>query len=126
MEREKHIRPWGNFEILATGPGYKVKRLVVDPGKRTSLQRHGLRGEDWVIVSGSGEVTARFEESSQTYPARYQSHHFLPKTMIHRIHNTGTEPLVIIEVQTFDADNLSGEDDIHRLEDDYGRVKDGE
>jgi len=58
MEREKHIRPWGYYENLASGPGYLVKRIVVDPGKRTSLQWHEDRGEDWVVVSGSGEVTA--------------------------------------------------------------------
>ena len=122
---EKHHRPWGYYEILAEGPGYLVKRITVDPGKRTSLQWHELRDEVWRVVGGNewrfdcANDLNRFEVSKSLINILQ---HRVPYRILHRINNTGTEPLVIIEVQTFDADNPSGEDDIHRLEDDYNRV----
>lgn len=126
VQTEQHPRPWGYYEVLAEGPGYKVKRLVVNPGQRTSLQWHEKRDETWVTVRGFGELTLHeilgtepFEYLwTDTRPGEVER---IPATDIHRIANTGTEPLVIIEVQTFDADDPSGEDDVHRIEDDYNR-----
>ena len=114
----KHERPWGYFEVLSEGSEWKVKRLVVNPGKRTSLQWHELRDEDWVFVSGDGEINYTREglEGDSTL-VRGQCHHYIFKRAYHRIHNTGTEPLVIIEVQT----GTCREDDIHRIEDDFNR-----
>jgi len=123
MEREKHIRPWGNFEILATGPGYKVKRITVDPGKRTSLQWHEKRDEVWVTVDGIGVFYIDgINKTTTEIPDMGLNQARVPEKSQHRITNEGYKPLVIIEVQTFDVNDPSGEDDIHRLEDDYNRV----
>jgi len=126
MEHKKHYRPWGYYEILATGPGYKVKRLVVDPGKRTSLQWHEKRDEDWMVIGGDNWEFVRQFPMPWGKDNRTRSDSNFTKVSIakkerHRTSNTGTEPLVIIEVQTFDENDPSGEEDIHRIEDDYGR-----
>jgi len=118
---EIHHRPWGYYEILAHGPGYLVKRITVDPGKRTSLQWHKLRDEDWVFVDGTDcEIT-----ESDSYGTEYITNNpysvFIIKGELHRISNTGTKPLVIIEIQTSDEPDGCREDDIHRIEDDYDR-----
>ena len=95
-------RHWGHYEVLATGPGYKVKRLTIMPGKRTSLQKHEFRDEHWVVVSGRSKG------------AKYK----IPKGRVHRIINNQQKPVVYIEVQV----GKCYENDIIRLEDDYGRV----
>lgn len=115
MEPE-NWRPWGYFEILTDGPCYKVKRIVVQPKKRLSLQFHLKRYEHWVIVSGQGKITI----GQETMQVGANTHIYIPLGMQHRIENVGDEPLVFIETQC--GDDLS-EEDIVRLEDDFGRDK---
>ncbi len=113
-KREDH-RPWGYYHVLANEPGHKIKRIVVYPGQRLSLQRHRHRAEHWYIVEGQAIVTRNREKirlgSGQAVD--------LPQGVWHRIMNPGNENTVFIEVQTGD---YFGEDDIERVEDDYGRV----
>lgn len=113
-KREDH-RPWGFYEVLSDEKDHKVKRITVYPGKRLSYQRHAHRAEHWFVVSGQGEVTLNGEK----IPLRAQEAVDLPRHAWHRIQNTGAENLIFIEVQTGD---YFGEDDIERVEDDYGRV----
>lgn len=108
-------RPWGGFEVLSDDATHKVKRLTVDPGQRLSYQRHAHRSEHWFVVSGQGTVTVDGAASS-VWPGQSID---VPLRAAHRIENSGTSPLVFIEVQhgaSFE------EDDIERLDDDYGRV----
>lgn len=111
--REDH-RPWGYYEVLLDEPCHKVKRITVFPGHRLSLQRHQRRAEHWYVVSGNARVTLGGRELSLS-PLESVD---IPKGQWHRVANPGEEPLVFIEVQTGD---YFGEDDIERLEDDYGR-----
>ena len=108
-------RPWGYYCILADEPDHKVKRVTVNPGQRLSLQRHHRRTEHWYIVRGRAVVTKNGEEillkSGQAVD--------LPVGTWHRIMNPDDENLVFVEVQTGDS---FGEDDIERVEDDYGRI----
>jgi len=108
-------RPWGEFETLEEGAGYKVKRLVVKPGHRISLQRHRFRAEHWVIVAGAPRVVIRGRARRVKPPAAVD----VPRGAWHRIENPGRRPVVIIEVQ---HGPYLGEDDIVRRQDDYGRV----
>lgn len=108
-------RPWGTYEVLATGDGYQVKRLVVKAGKRLSLQLHHHRSEDWVIASGSAEITI----GDQIHTAKSGSRFHVPVETQHRIANPSTDTeLTVIEVQLGD---YLGEDDIVRIQDDFGR-----
>ena len=107
-------RPWGAWELLAMGPNYKVKRLVILPGQRLSLQYHHHRSEHWVVVQGQALVV-RDGEQMWLNP---DDTTYIPVRGIHRIANPGTEPVVIIEVQV----GQCLEDDIVRIEDDYGRA----
>ncbi len=113
-EREDH-RPWGYYQVLLDEPNYKLKRIVVHPGKRLSLQLHHSRSEHWSIVQGKGVVT-RDEEDIRVEPGVSVD---IPLGAAHRIQNIGDEELVFIEVQRGD---YFGEDDIVRLEDDFGRA----
>lgn len=113
MERDE--RPWGYYEVLSDAPDHKVKRILVKPGHRLSLQRHRRRAEHWYVVKGKGVVTLDGNE----IPVQEGCSVDIPLGTTHRIANTGQEPLVFIEVQRGD---YFGEDDIERLEDDYGRV----
>lgn len=120
MDRKSEIgktenRPWGNFTILDVGNGYKVKRIEVFPGKRLSYQKHARRAEHWFIVSGTAKVTLGGNELS------VPSGQSIDITIgaAHRVENPGNSELVFIETQTGD---YFGEDDIVRLEDDFGRV----
>ena len=88
-------RPWGGFETLQVGPGYKVKRLVVQPGHRISLQRHRFRAEHWVIVAGAPRVV--IEGRGRRLKPRATVD--VPRGAWHRIENPGRRPVVIIEVQ---------------------------
>jgi len=108
-------RPWGNYIVLADEPDHKVKRIVVYPGGRLSLQRHQRRAEHWYILAGRAVVTRNGEEIDLT---AFQAVD-IPRGAWHRIMNPGPENLVFIEVQTGD---YFGEDDIERREDDYGRI----
>jgi mannose-6-phosphate isomerase len=113
--RSEEHRPWGYFCVLADEPYHKVKRIVVFPKQRLSLQRHLRRREHWYIVQGSAVVTI---DKNQVPMERGQSVD-IPQGAWHRIMNTGDENVVVIEVQGGD---YFGEDDIERSEDDYGRV----
>jgi len=111
----EEIRPWGSYLVLSDEPDHKVKRIVVLPGKRLSLQRHRQRREHWYIVHGSALVTL----DDHTLTVVDGQSVDIPQSSLHRIENTGSENVVMIEVQT---GFYFGEDDIERFEDDYGRV----
>jgi mannose-6-phosphate isomerase len=108
-------RPWGYFRVISDEPDHKVKRIIIHSGKRLSLQRHRLRAEHWFILSGEVVVTRESEE------IRLRAGHSIdiPRGALHRAMNPGTEDAVIIEVQSGD---YFGEDDIERMEDDFGRA----
>jgi mannose-6-phosphate isomerase len=108
-------RPWGSWHVLDEGDGYKVKRIVVDPGRRLSYQWHERRAEHWVVVSGTATCTVG-EEVVVLPPGGTVD---IEVGQPHRIANEGAEPLVVVEVQ---RGSYTGEDDIHRLEDDFGRA----
>ena len=111
---EHDNRPWGRWEEYLFEPTYRVKRIVVYPGKRLSLQLHHLREEVWVIVAGSGMITL----GDEIKPAQKGDVLHIAKEQKHRIENNGSEPLVFIETQM----GICPEDDIVRLEDDFGRI----
>jgi mannose-6-phosphate isomerase len=118
-EREFSERPWGNFTVLDDGePDHKVKRLVVHPGKRLSYQRHSKRAEHWFIVAGTAQVTID-GAVTELHPGDSID---IPLEGAHRVANAGDTDVVLIEVQ---HGSYFGEDDIVRLEDDFGRVDDG-
>ena len=111
---ETDHRPWGYYTVLAGEPDYKVKRIVVYPGQRLSLQKHQKRAEHWYVVSGEGIVTLDGQRLNKKGGESVN----IPCGSAHRIENPGTIDLSFIEIQTGD---YFGEDDIERLEDDYGR-----
>jgi mannose-1-phosphate guanylyltransferase/mannose-6-phosphate isomerase len=108
-------RPWGWYENLDRGGRFQVKRILVKPGARLSLQMHHHRAEHWVVVSGTAEVT---NGTSVTMLTENQST-YIPLGQTHRLANPGKVPLEIIEVQ---SGSYLGEDDIVRFEDSYGRT----
>jgi mannose-6-phosphate isomerase-like protein (cupin superfamily) len=108
-------RPWGHYEILYDGDDCKVKRIIVKPGCKLSYQYHFKREELWKIVCGEGFATV----NDCKIPIYEGSTIHIEKLSKHRIENTGHGHLVFIEIQTGD---YFGEDDIVRLEDDYGRI----
>lgn len=107
-------RPWGFYESLALGPRFQVKRIVVDPGQKLSLQKHFHRAEHWVVVQGTATVTRDHEEVLVSENESI----YLPLGCVHRLENIGRIPLVLIEVQ---VGSYLGEDDIVRIADTYGR-----
>ncbi|HET7875539.1 MAG TPA: phosphomannose isomerase type II C-terminal cupin domain [Methylomirabilota bacterium] len=113
--RRFETRPWGGFETLEEGRGWKVKRLLVKPGHRLSLQRHRHRAEHWVVVSGAPRVLV----NGRARRLRERQWVVVPRGAWHRIENRGRRPVVIIEVQ---HGAYLGEDDIIRRQDDYGRA----
>ena len=108
-------RPWGNYTVLDEGEGYKVKRIEVLPGKRLSYQKHAHRAEHWMIVNGTAKVTLDGRELVRAVGDTVD----VAIGAAHRIENTSHERLVFIEVQ---RGTYLGEDDIVRLQDDFGRV----
>lgn len=108
-------RPWGFYTVLADENDHKVKRIVVRPGGRLSLQCHRFRDEHWYIVKGRGVVTVDDSE----WEVKAGKAVDILRGQAHRISNDGTEDLCYIEVQT---GTYFDEDDIERLADDYGRV----
>ena len=108
-------RPWGTYTILDESKGYKVKRIVVKPGKRLSLQKHQHRSEHWVVVSGTALVT----KGTQEYSVQANESTYIPMGEVHRLENVGKIDLVMIEAQ---VGEYVGEDDIVRLEDDFKRT----
>lgn len=114
---DEHLRvsrPWGYYEVLAEGATFKVKRLMVKPGAKLSLQMHHHRAEHWVVVAGTAEI---INDGQMMKLAQNQSTYIPPKTQ-HRLANPGAEPLYVIEVQ---SGSYLGEDDIIRFDDAYQR-----
>ena len=107
--------PWGKWEVLFDSDYCKVKRLVVNPGHRLSYQKHNHRQELWTIVKGIATVV--LDDKVITCNSGESIH--IPKGAAHRVGNENSEPTIIIEIQRGD---YFGEDDIIRLDDDYGRV----
>ena len=115
LNREYDERPWGNYTVLDDiCDDHKVKRIVVKPGKRLSYQTHKCRAEHWFIVSGVATVTLD-GETFECHPGQSVD---IVIGAAHRCENRGTEDVVFIEVQT---GTYFGEDDIVRLDDDFGR-----
>lgn len=112
---ESDTRPWGRWEVIAAGEGYVVKRITVKPDQKLSLQWHHHRGEHWIITQGSGDVTL----GDEIKPVTKGDAIFIPKTVHHRMTNSGRELLEFIEIQMGD---ILDEADIERIEDIYGRT----
>jgi mannose-6-phosphate isomerase len=107
-------RPWGSFTVLDEAGSYKVKRIEVLPQKRLSYQKHTRRSEHWMVVAGTGKVTLDGKEITIPLGGTID----IPVGAAHRIENIGPEKLIFIEIQ---RGTYLGEDDIQRLQDDYGR-----
>lgn len=116
MKNEKLFeRPWGTYFNALEEPGYKIKKIVVNPGARLSLQSHEQRSEHWVVVQGDALVTLGDKEIKMGR----DEYIYIPKGSIHRLQNLGTEDLILVEVQ---LGSYLGEDDIKRFQDDYNRL----
>jgi mannose-6-phosphate isomerase len=111
---ERTLRPWGWYESVSEVAGNKIKRIGVLPGQQLSLQKHHQRSEHWVVVKG----TARITLDERVFDLGEGGHCDIAVGQVHRLANLTTEPVEIVEVQ-FGA--YLGEDDIVRLQDDYGR-----
>ncbi|HVB69155.1 MAG TPA: mannose-1-phosphate guanylyltransferase/mannose-6-phosphate isomerase [Acetobacteraceae bacterium] len=114
VAHNRMYRPWGFYESLIAGDRFQVKRIVVHPGQKLSLQKHYHRAEHWVVVSGSALVT----RNDDVLLVQENESIYLPLGCVHRLENPGKIPLALIEVQ---SGAYLGEDDIVRLEDTYGR-----
>lgn len=116
VEHARVHRPWGTYEDIDLEAEFRVKRIIVKPGGRLSLQRHAQRSEHWIVVRGEATVTI----GDRVEVLRRNQSTYVPVGETHRLENRGEEPLHLIEVQVGD---YVGEDDIERLEDVYGREK---
>ena len=117
MTEEKTRRPWGTYRVIKTGLGYKVKVIEVFPGKRLSLQSHKFRSEHWTIVSGVGRIT----RGNKTFDLKANQGTYIPANTLHRLANPKKNAkLRMVEVQ---CGSYTGEDDIKRYDDDFGRAK---
>lgn len=114
MKKDDSTRPWGRYEVLQETPTFKVKCIWVNPGKRLSYQRHERRAEHWYFVQGEAEVTLNGVISH--YAAGDSL--FVKIGDLHRVSNVSDGEVIFIEVQT---GTYFGEDDIERIEDDFGR-----
>lgn len=108
-------RPWGTYTVLEDTPGYKIKRIVVRPGKRLSLQKHYHRNEHWIVLSGTATVTV----GDNTFLVRPNESTYIKMGEMHRLENKGKIDLVLIEAQ---VGEYTGEDDIVRIDDDFKRI----
>jgi len=115
MTLEHEDRPWGSYDVLEDELTHKVKKITVTPGQRLSYQRHQKRSEHWFVVQGDATVTLDGEITRLSASQSVD----IAQGVAHRIENQGSEPIVFIEVQ---HGSYFGEDDIERLEDDYGRA----
>ena len=113
-DNDESTRPWGRYEVLQESDTFKVKTIWVKPGARLSYQKHKFRAEHWFITQGSGVVTV----NGSIYPVSAGSFIEFEAGDLHRMHNTGDVELIFVEVQT---GTYFGEDDIERIEDDFGR-----
>ncbi len=118
VEHNRMYRPWGFYEGLIQGERFQVKRIVVTPGCKLSLQKHHHRAEHWVVVNGTAIVT----RDNETMLIRENESVYLPLGCVHRLENPGKIPLALIEVQ---SGAYLGEDDIVRLDDVYNRASAG-
>ena len=109
------VRPWGYYTILEEGERYKIKRIMVEPGQKLSLQKHYHRSEHWIVVKGTGKIMIDNEEQL----IHENESAYVPKSIYHRLENPGKVPLEIIEVQNGE---YLGEDDIVRIDDIYDRT----
>jgi mannose-1-phosphate guanylyltransferase / mannose-6-phosphate isomerase len=114
VEHRRIYRPWGYYQDIDIAPRYRVKRIVVKPGSKLSLQKHFHRSEHWVVVTGTAEVTIGTDERS----VHENESIYIPIGSVHRLANPGKIRLELIEVQ---VGSYLGEDDIVRLDDVYGR-----
>jgi mannose-1-phosphate guanylyltransferase / mannose-6-phosphate isomerase len=114
VEHRRIYRPWGYYQDVDVAPRYRVKRIVVKPGSKLSLQKHFHRSEHWVVVTGTAEVTL----GSEVRSVHENESIYIPIGSVHRLANPGKIPLELIEVQ---VGSYLGEDDIVRLDDVYGR-----
>jgi len=114
MEPDSEQRPWGRWHVIEAEEGFKIKRIHVNPGCRLSYQRHEHRSEHWVVISGVAMCTI----DGRVVVAGAGESVDVPLGAKHRLANEGAEELVVVEVQ---RGAYTGEDDIVRLEDDYGR-----
>jgi mannose-6-phosphate isomerase-like protein (cupin superfamily) len=114
MDLEHDERPWGSYTVLSDADDHKVKEILVLPGKRLSYQKHAQRAEHWFVVRGEGTVTIDGTDIA-VGPGSVVD---VAVEQAHRMANTGTEELLFVEVQ---HGSYFGEDDIVRLEDDFGR-----
>lgn len=114
-EHTTMYRPWGSYTVLGEGPGYKMKKLVVNPGEQLSLQLHYHRSEHWIVTGGTAKVTVGEQETM----VHENESVFIPMSTKHRLENPGRIPLEIIEVQN---GKYLEEDDIIRFDDVYGRA----
>ena len=108
-------RPWGNFHVIAKGNGYQIKEMNINPKNKQSLQKHKHRSEYWQVIEGEGKVYLEDSEIN----LKSGDNIFIPKGSLHRLENTCNQNLMIIEIQ---IGNIISEEDIERVEDDYGRV----
>jgi mannose-1-phosphate guanylyltransferase/mannose-6-phosphate isomerase len=113
-QNQRVYRPWGYYEELDLGDRFKVKRIVVKPGQKLSLQMHHHRAEHWIVVEGAAKIT----RNDETLLLEVNQSTFIPIGAWHRLENPGKVDLKLIEVQ---SGSYLGEDDILRLDDDYGR-----
>lgn len=113
--REFDRRPWGTYTVLEEAPNFKVKRIEVLPGKRLSYQKHSQRAEHWFVVEGTAKITLDGKDITIGAGEAID----IPIGSAHRVENPGNNDLIFIEVQ---RGTYLGEDDIVRLEDDYGRT----
>jgi mannose-6-phosphate isomerase len=111
---EHDVRPWGSYTVLDEAENYKVKRIEVLPHKRLSYQKHAHRAEHWMVVGGTAKVTLDGKEITVPTGGVID----IAVGAAHRIENVGAEKLVFIEIQ---RGSYLGEDDIQRLQDDFGR-----
>jgi mannose-1-phosphate guanylyltransferase len=126
IKEEKYLevgaRPWGVYYVLEDKPNFKVKKIVVNPNNRLSLQSHKHRSEHWVVVSGIATVEVRKSKNEEDWITNLAPNQstYIPLDCMHRLANYGKIPLVIVEVQ---VGEYTGEDDIERFEDDYDRTE---
>jgi len=114
ISHQRVYRPWGSYETLEETERFKVKRIIVNPGAKLSLQMHHHRAEHWVVVKGTATITCGDKEFVMTE----DQSNYIPLGTQHRLENPGVIPLEIIEIQT---GSYLGEDDIVRFDDTYGR-----
>jgi len=118
LESDQHrkiFRPWGYYDSIDRGEGFQVKRILVNPGQKLSLQKHNHRSEHWVVVKGKAQVTC----GEKTFQLIENQSTYISLGKVHRLENIEDTPLEIIEIQT---GSYLGEDDIIRIDDDYERA----